>query len=125
MSTQAHGRADEKYFEMVGPTFSIPSQSSRSCFHLFELRSSSEKLAEFFFFFFLITKVNPCKSSLIITEAVCCDIFESFWKGGKTKLLQRVVCKLVSIGLYCAYAPADIVPLSGGMAHNVRITQNL
>ena len=31
--------------------------------------------------------------------------------GGNTKMPLRVICKLVSTGLYCACPPADIVPL--------------
>ena len=31
--------------------------------------------------------------------------------GGQTMLPRRVMCKLVSTGLYCACPPADIVPL--------------
>ena len=42
ISPQAHASVDEKHFEIVGPTFQIPSESSGSCFHLFDLRSSSE-----------------------------------------------------------------------------------
>ena len=51
---------------------------------------------------------------LVITEAVCCDIFESFCNGGKAKIMRRVVCKLVSAGLYCTCASSDIVPLRVG-----------
>ena len=42
MSPQAHARVDEKQFEIGGPAFSntVASESSRSCFHLFESRSS-------------------------------------------------------------------------------------
>ena len=31
--------------------------------------------------------------------------------GENTKMPLRVICKLVSTGLYCACRPADIVPL--------------
>ena len=31
--------------------------------------------------------------------------------GENTKMPLRVICKLVSTGLYCACPPADIVPL--------------
>ena len=35
------------------------------------------------------------------------------WKSFlKAKILRRAVCKIVSIALYCAYAPAGIVSLS-------------
>ena len=59
------------------------------------------KLAEFVIY----------KRSLVITEVVCCDSFESFSFGGKAKIPRRVVCKLVSTRLYGACAPADKVPL--------------
>ena len=70
-------RVDEKHFEIVVPIFSIPSESSGCCFHLFQLRLSNiGKLAEFIMY----------KCSLVITEVVCCNIFLSFCNGGKTKL---------------------------------------
>ena len=43
MSPQAHARVDEQHFEIVGPT-----ESSGSCFHLFEIAFIFRKLAEFF-----------------------------------------------------------------------------
>ena len=95
MSPQAHARVDEQHFEIVGPT-----ESSGSCFHLFEIAFLFGKLAEFFIY----------KRSLVTTEAARCNIFESFCNGGKAKILRQVICKLVSIGLYSAFAPADIVP---------------
>ena len=32
--------------------------------------------------------------------------------GENTKMPLRVICKLVSTGLYCACPPADIIPLN-------------
>ena len=42
VSPQAHVRVDKKHFEIV-QLFQIPSESSGSCFHLFESRSSTER----------------------------------------------------------------------------------
>lgn len=42
--------------------------------------------------------------------------------GGKTKMPRRVICKLVSTGLYCACPPADIVPLMGLITESWWIT---
>ena len=53
----------------------MPSVSSGSCVHLFESCFIFGKLAESFIY----------KRSLVITEAVCCHIFESFGDGGKAK----------------------------------------
>ena len=81
--------------------FQIPSESSGSCFHLFESRSSSKCLLSFIIY----------KRSLVITKAVML-FFESFRNGGKAKFSRRVVCKVISAGLYCACAPADMIPLT-------------
>ena len=55
--------------------FQISSDSSGSCFHLFEIAFIFGKLAEFFIY----------KRSLVITETVCCDIFESFAMAERRK----------------------------------------
>ena len=84
MSPQAHARVDEKHFQIVGQLFQIPSESSESCFHLFESRTSSERWPNFFIY----------KRSLVISKVVCCNIFESFCTGKKAKIPQRFVCKV-------------------------------
>ena len=69
------------------------------------MQEASESYLNVFFFFFFY------KRSLIITEAVCCDILKAFEiTGGKAKIPPRVACKLVSTGLFCACALAAIVP---------------
>ena len=77
MSPQAHACVDEKLFGIVGPIFSIPSESSGSCFHLINrVHLISESELNFFMY----------KRSLVITEAFFCDIFQSFCNGGRAKL---------------------------------------
>ena len=114
MSPKAHARVDEKHFYIVGPTFSFKYRRRvKEAVFMFESRSSSKKIADFFIY----------KRSLVITEAVCCDIFGSFSNGGKAKLPRRVVCKLVLTELYYACAPAEIVPLNKAMrerGHDIR-----
>ena len=102
MSPKAHARVDDNHFEIVGPTFANTVGEFRKLLSSVRIAFTFETLAEVFTY----------KLSLVITEAVCCDIFESFRNGGKAKITRRVVCKLVSTRLYCAYAPADVVPLS-------------
>ena len=68
-----HARVDEKYFEIVGPTFSNTIGEFRKLFSSFESRSSLESYLDFFVY----------KSSLVITEAVYCDISEIFCSGRK------------------------------------------
>ena len=82
MSPQAHACDDAKHFEIVSQTFSNTVGESEAVFIY-------GKLIEYFVY----------KSSLVITEAVCCHIFESFSNGGKAKILRRVVCKFVSTKL--------------------------
>ena len=82
MSPQAHARNDAKHFEIVGQTFSNTVVESKALF-------IDGKLTEYFVY----------KSSLVITEAVCCHIFERFSNGGKAKIFRRVVCKFVSTKL--------------------------
>ena len=100
MLPQAYACVDEKHFEIVDPTFSNTVGEFRKLFSSVWIAFIFGKLADFIY-----------KRSLVITEAVCCDIFESFCNGGKAKIPRRVVYKLVSPGLYYACTPADIVPL--------------
>ena len=76
MSPQAHAHVDEKHFE----NFQILLESSGSCFHLLQSRSPSESWLNFFIY----------KRSLVIAEAVCCDIIENFYNG--TKIPRPVFC---------------------------------
>ena len=92
MSSQVHARADEKHFEIIGPTFSNTIAEFRKLFSSVGIALIFRKLADFFYLQKFLVPV--------ITETFCCNIFESFCKGGKPKILQQVVCKLVSIGLY-------------------------
>ena len=99
MSPQAHACVDERHFGIVGPIFSIPSESSGSCFYLINrVHLISESKLNFFMY----------KRSLVITEAFFCDIFQSFCTGGRAKLARQAVCNR----LYYACAPTDIVPLT-------------
>ena len=77
--------------------FQIPLESSGSCFHLFIFG----KLAGCFYLQRSLSNYRSC-------------LLRYFWKllqWRKAKIPRRVVCKLVSTGLYCACASADIVPL--------------
>ena len=71
MSPQAHAHVDEKHFEIVGPTFSNTVGEFRKLFSSGGIAFTFGKLAESFI----------CKRSLVVTETVCCDIFESFYNG--------------------------------------------
>ena len=69
MSRQAHARVDEKHCEIVGLTFS--NTVAKSVWIAFIFGKSTER--------------SIYKRSLVITEAVCCGIFESFCNNGKQK----------------------------------------
>ena len=89
MSPQAHARVDEKHFEIVGPTFPNNVGEFKKLFFI-----CLNRVHEIFFYY---------KRSLVITEAVCCDIFESFC-GGKAKTPRRVVFEVShnpGVLLYC------------------------
>ena len=58
MSSQTHVRVDEKHFEIVGTTFSNTVGVQEA----------------------VLISLNRVRS-LVITDAVCCDIFESFCNG--------------------------------------------
>ena len=94
-----HALIRTKHFEIAGPTFSNTVGEFRKLISSVSIAFILGKLPEFSIY----------KRSLVITEAVCCDIFESFWNCGKANIPRQVVCKLVSNGLYCACATADIV----------------
>ena len=82
--------------------FQIPAESSRCYFYQFAPAFIFGKLGDVFTY----------KRSLVITEAVCCDIFsESFCNGGNCKIPRRVTyTNLSQDSYYCACAPADIFP---------------
>ena len=75
MLPQEHAHIVEKQFEIVGPTFSNTIRELRRLFLSVWIAFIFRKLAEFFIY----------KRSLVITEAVCCDIFESFAMVEKQK----------------------------------------
>ena len=84
MSPQAHALAQtliRSTLKSLAQLFQLPSESSGSCFHLFESRSSSE--------------------SRLITKAVCCDIFESFCNGGKQKSRDELYADKLNRTLLC------------------------
>ena len=74
MSPQTHVQVDEKHFDIVGPTCSNTVGEFRKRFSSVWIALILGKLAERFIY----------KRSLVITEAVCCDIFEPTRNGGKT-----------------------------------------
>ena len=97
MSLQAHARVDEKHFEKsLAKFFSNTVGEFRKLFSSVWIAFIFGKLAEF----------SILKLSLVITEAVCCDSFESLCNVRKAKIVRLVERKLVSTGLYCACASA-------------------
>ena len=77
MSPQAHACFDEKHFEIVGPTgFFKYRQRVQAAVFICLNPVHLKKFPESFIY----------KRSLVIREAVCCDIFENFCNGGKAKI---------------------------------------
>ena len=106
-------RVVEKHFEVVCPTFfKIRSESQEAA--LISLNRVHRRKVNLIFFL--------CKRSLVMTEDVCCNIFESFCNGRKEKNPRRVVSKLVLTELYCACAPGDIVSLNHPHSSNNLVT---
>ena len=88
--------------KLLAQLFQIPLESSGSCFHRLN-RVHLRKVSWTFHY----------KRSLVITEAVCCDISESFLQRWKSKN-PAMSCMQISLycGLYCACATVDMVPLT-------------
>ena len=105
----------KKHFEIVGPIFSNTVGEFWKLFSSVWIAVIFGKLAEFFYL----------QHSLVITEAFCCDIFESFCNGGKAKIPRRVVCKLVSVGLHGARVVVDIVPFRNTLGKFARNITNM
>lgn len=68
---------DEKHFEIVGTTFSNTIGEFKKLFSSVSITFIFRKLAECFIYI-----------RYVITEAVGCNIFESFSNGRKAKILQ-------------------------------------
>ena len=82
MSPVAHARVDEKHFEIVGATFSDTVGEFRKMLTSVCIAFIFGKLAGLFFIY---------KRSLVITEAVCCDILKAFALAEKQK--SRTSCR--------------------------------
>ena len=66
---------------LLAQLFQTPSESSGSCFHLIESRSSSESKVKCFIIL---------QTFFIATEADCGNILKTFCNGGKQKTCNKL-----------------------------------